>query len=76
MTPELQPPSSGTSDLIQSNVGWAVAVVTGIWGYILRLLLGRHLDAVDRVERKLDDVLERVARLEGVHVHLCEKTKR
>lgn len=49
------------------NVGWLVAVGTGLWGWMLRIVLGRHLKSVDRIEGKIDDLIERVAKLEGIN---------
>ena len=59
------PRVSEVNDVIQANSGWVLAGLLGVWGWLLRLVLGRHLKAVDRVEGKMDDLIERVARIEG-----------
>ena len=60
------------SDAMLSNTGWLVSAALAVWGWILKLSLGRHLDATDRLEKKVDDLLERVSRMEG---HLDGKRK-
>lgn len=62
---EIQPPSTTTAENIAANAGWIAAAGTAAWGWMLKLVLGRHLQAADRIESKLDDLIERVARLEG-----------
>lgn len=52
-------------DAIQANGGWVMAAILAAWGWMLRFMLGRHLKAVDRVEKKVDDLIERVSRIEG-----------
>lgn len=65
MSAELQPPTSQTAENIAVNAGWLVAAGTAAWGGLLKFMLGRHLKSADRIEAKLDDLIERVAKLEG-----------
>lgn len=57
--------AAGIDDLARQNAGWLVATAAAIWGWILKLILGRHLHTADRIEAKVDDLIERVSRLEG-----------
>ena len=57
--------SAGIDEIARQNAGWLVATAAAIWGWVLKLVLGRHLHTADRIESKVDDLLERVSRLEG-----------
>jgi len=52
-------------DAIAQHGGWFVAVLTGAYLWILKLATGRTIRQLDRIELKLDNFGERIAKLEG-----------
>lgn len=58
-----------TPDVATATAGWLVALCTAALGWLLRLLLGRHLKAYDddrkEVRRFMKEIRDRLGKLEG-----------
>jgi hypothetical protein len=52
-------------DQAQTQGGWIIAAATGLWGFVLRALVGRHIKLLDKIEDRLDSVDSRLANIEG-----------
>jgi len=52
-------------DALATHGGWFAALVAGGYGWIMKAGLGRLSDTLDRIDAKLDNHSERLARLEG-----------
>lgn len=52
-------------DAVIQHGGWFVAALTGAYLWILKLATGRTISQLDRIELKLDNFAERLAKLEG-----------
>ena len=51
-------------DANSSYVGWAVAVLTTSWGFVLRIIVGRSLRAADNTQLRLGAIEQRLAVIE------------
>ena len=50
---------------IASQSGWAVALLTGTWGVVLRYVIGRYASAADRLEERLKSMELRLTVIEA-----------
>ncbi len=53
------------SDQVIQHGGWFAAACVGIWGWILKFALAEHLRGLDKINRKVDDISDRLAHIEG-----------
>lgn len=53
------------TDSLLSHGGWFATAVVGIWGWLLKMALSRHLIALDKVNARLDAIEMSIARLQG-----------
>lgn len=50
---------------MQEHAGWVAALMLGAWGWLLRAILGRHLKAVDEINRSMHRIDRRLSVIEG-----------
>lgn len=60
------------NSFMQQNAGWLVAAVTAVWGtlttvwgFILKVIIGRHYVIMDKLVEELHSIDVRLARVEG-----------
>ena len=53
------------SDVVQQQSPWIVAALLGAWGIALRWMFGRGLKTIDQMSDDVNDIKERLARIEG-----------
>jgi hypothetical protein len=54
-------------DAVEANisyVGWGVAVLTALWGFVLRIIVGRSLRSADNTQLRLSAIEQRLAVIE------------
>lgn len=59
------PTSSDVASAAQNNAGWVIALLASVWGWALRLILGRHLKALDDLRVSVDDMRASVGKIDG-----------
>jgi hypothetical protein len=64
--------ANALADLLLHGSGWAVALLTGAWGLILRILIGRHLKWLDQQHLTNIDIDRRLSNIEG---QLAERSR-
>jgi hypothetical protein len=50
---------------VASQSGWAIALLTGTWGVVLRFVVGRYARAADRLEDRLISMENRLRVIES-----------
>lgn len=52
-------------DALQQNAPWVVTFLMAAWGIALRWMFGRGLKTIDQMSDDVNDIKERLARIEG-----------
>ena len=47
------------------NANWVVTGIMAIWGLVLRVMVGRHFDAIDKVNGRLSSMEVELATIKG-----------
>ena len=53
------------ADVVGQQSPWIVAALLGAWGIALRWMFGRGLKTIDTMSDDVNDIKERLARIEG-----------
>jgi hypothetical protein len=51
---------------------WAIVTLLALWGFTVRLLLGREIATRDHMEQDIREIKDRIARIEGQLVSAAE----